>query len=307
MAGKFTIPFSITPLRFVVPNDRFFLIGSCFTEHIGSKLASAGFGVLSNPFGIIYQPMAISNAINRIIKNEMYTTADLFKNHEGRYVSFDHHGIFSGIEAEKVIAEINMAITEAHMQLKTSNMVIITMGTAWAYRLNSSQQWVANCHKVPQNQFSKHLLEVDSVVASMEETIRLVNSFNPNAKIILTVSPVKHLNDGVIENQQSKAVLILACRKLVDASVTYFPAYEIVTDELRDYRFYATDLAHPSEQAIDYVWERFIETYFTEEAKQKTVEGIKLGKQLGHRPLHDNQEPSSLHNKIEQFLNKYPK
>ena len=308
MSFQYSIKFPIIPFQKIHENTQFILIGSCFTENIGTKLSFAGYDVTLNPFGIVFNPLSIALSIQRIIKNEEYKLSDLIQNHENRFVSFHHHGVFSGFDDEKVITQINLSLNNAHNKLKTANTLIITLGSAWIYEHLTSNQVVANCHKIASSQFKKRLLEVNEVVISLQETLTLIKKTYSNINIILTISPVKHLRDGVIENQQSKATLILAINELLkDAypSFYYFPAYEIVTDELRDYRFFESDFAHPNQMAIDYIWERFKLSCFTEKALEKSFEAEKINKQLTHKTLHNELLIESLEQRIMAYLEKF--
>ncbi len=309
MTVSFSIKFPIEPFKIIEENSIILLIGSCFTEHIGSKLNNSGFETIINPFGILFNPISISNSLKRIINNVVYSKSELYQTHEGRYVSFDHHGRFSGNDGTKVMEEINVSLLEANESLKTADCLIITLGSAWVYRHIEKNKIVANCHKVPNKEFEKELLKIETILDSLKQSISDLKNFNKNLKIIFTISPVKHLRDGVIENQQSKATLILAIAELLKnktENVYYFPAYEIVTDELRDYRFFETDHAHPNQLAFDYVWERFTETCFTLKAVEKINEAEGLSKAFAHKTLHNESLNENLHQRIKSYLNKYP-
>ena len=308
MGVSFSINFPIEPFKIIRENSEIFLMGSCFTEHIGTKLNNAGFKTFVNPFGILFNPVSITNAIKRIVNKQVYSIGELIKNQEGRYCSFDHHGFFSNIDKDKTIDEINVALLEAHENLKKTECIIITLGSAWIYRHIGLNKLVANCHKLPNTEFEKQLLSVDKLVDSIKEAIVHIRTINPNSKIIFTISPVKHLRDGIVENQQSKASLIMAlgeCLKAKDENLYYFPAYEIVTDELRDYRFFEADHCHPNQLAIDYVWERFTETCFSPKAIEKALDAEKLNKALAHKTLHNVELNENLMQRINNYLKKY--
>lgn len=309
MAVSFFIKFPIEPFKIIKESSEVLMIGSCFTEHIGNKLSNAGFKTTLNPFGILFNPISISNSINRIVNEELYQKSELHKNQEERFVSFDHHGRFSGNEPERVIEEINSSVINAHKNLKSADCIIITLGSAWVYRYLKQNRIVANCHKIPNKEFEKELLEAETVVSSLKRAIEDLKTVNPNIKIVFTISPVKHLRDGVVENQRSKATLILAIDALLKSSyenLFYFPAYEIVTDELRDYRFFETDHVHPNQLAIDYVWERFTETCFTPKAIEKTAEAESITKALEHKTLHLDKQNENLNKRIKEYINKHP-
>lgn len=309
MTVSFSIKFPIEPFSIVKEDSEILMIGSCFTEHIGNKLNNAGFKTTLNPFGILFNPISISNAISRIVKEELYKKSELHKNQEERFVSFDHHGRFSGNKPDKVLEEINSSLINAHKNLKSADCIIVTLGSAWVYKYLEQNRIVANCHKIPNKEFEKELLEIETIVSSMNRAIDDLKSVNPNIKIVFTISPVKHLRDGIIENQRSKATLILAIEALLKSSnknLYYFPAYEIVTDELRDYRFFETDHAHPNQLAIDYVWERFIETCFTTKAIEKANEAENITKALAHKTLHSEMQNENLDKRIKEYIKKYP-
>ena len=309
MGVSFFIDFPIPPFKIVVPESNFLLVGSCFSEHIGNKLLGAGFETMINPFGILYNSSSLAESIRRIATRELYTEADLLKNHEGRFVSFDHHGRFSGSDASEVLASINNSLSRAHEFIKKATCTVITLGSAWVYKLAPENRIVANCHKFPASRFEKILLPLDEVVAHLKNIHQSIRAVNPGAEIIWTISPVKHLRDGVVENQQSKSVLISALhehRASVENPGHYFPAYEIVNDELRDYRFFDSDHAHPNALAIDYVWERFLQTCFTAAALEKVSLSDKLARGLNHRSLHSESPSPNLHERILHYLEKYP-
>jgi hypothetical protein len=307
MSFQFAIKFPIKPSKVINESDSFCLIGSCFSENIGQKLLNAGFNTSINPYGILFNPISIHLSIERIIYQKTYQVNDLYQNQEKRYVSFHHHGQYSGFDEVMVIDQINNAIHYNHAFLKTANTLIITYGSAWIYEHLETNQLVANCHKIPNNQFAKRLLDVNEIVNSMKISIELLRKFNPTLNLILTISPVKHLRDGVIENQQSKATLILAMMDVLNyfqENISYFPSYEIVNDELRDYRFYEADYCHPNQLAIDYIWQRFKETYFSDKALVKSLDAENLTKALNHKPLHTEIKNHTLDEKINAYLKK---
>ena len=216
---------------------------------------------------------------------------DVFE-HMERYHCFDAHSCLSHPDASEILKNLNSAITTTHDDLQSATHMIITLGTAWVYRYIESDMYVANCHKLPQKQFLKELLPVDHILESLEGIYQLIKSVNPTCQMILTVSPVRHLKDGFIENSRSKSHLISAVQQLVEnaSDCHYFPSYEIMMDELRDYRFYAEDMLHPNTTAINYIWEKFQTTWIEQSAypTMETVEKIQNG--LNHRPFHPNSE-----------------
>ncbi|MGE0560191.1 MAG: GSCFA domain-containing protein [Flavobacteriales bacterium] len=258
------------------------LLGSCFTENIGGKLTNYKFKVTTNPFGIIYNPVSLANALNKIIDGYTYTENDLAE-HQTKYLSFDHHGSFSSFDKQTCLAKINGEIESAHQQLSNTKTIIITLGTAWVYELIDNNKIVANCHKIPAKNFTKRLLSVEEVVQSFSV---LANTFK-NIQFIFTVSPVRHISDGLHENNISKSVLHLAIHQLISQhkNCSYFSAYEMVMDELRDYRFFKEDMIHPTTQAIDYVWKKFADTYFSTETKTLNLKIEKLLSAVKHKPF----------------------
>ena len=271
--------------------DKLLLIGSCFTENIGAKLKSHLFNVLENPYGILFNPVSVSNALVEIIEARHYKVGDLFQYNE-LWHSWHHHSRFSAIEQSTALEKINGAIITAHHFLKTANRLVITLGSAWLYHLQPEAplgvgQVVANNHKAPSGWFYKSLMQPMVLQENLNGLIKLLKTFNPTLQITFTISPVRHLREGLIENNRSKAVLIHAVHEVVCAyeDVDYFPAYEYVVDDLRDYRYYAEDLVHPNFAASGYVWEKLVETYMRPEtqAVMKQVAEIQLA--VNHKPL----------------------
>ena len=287
-------------------------LGSCFSTNIGNKFAYFKFQSNQNPFGILFHPKAIETLITNAINLKVYTEKDLFFLNECWHC-FDAHSSLSDPNKENVLMKLNTAITSLHEQLHHATHICITLGTSWAYRYIASDTLVGNCHKVPQKKFGKELLTVDSITESLEKTLALIRSINPKASLLFTVSPVRHLKDGFVENQQSKAHLIAAVHNVIDPrnNVHYFPSYEILLDELRDYRFYAEDMIHPNQTAINYIWERFSETWISKDATttMQAVETIQRG--LNHRPFNENSAQhqlflKNLQNKIDALKEAHP-
>ena len=262
------------------------LLGSCFSKNIGDIFTYYKFQSNQNPFGILFHPKAIETVIENAINLKKYTEEDIFFLHE-RWHCFDAHSSLSDPNKETLLSNLNTAITSLHKQLHDATHICITLGTSWAYRFIVSDALVANCHKVPQKQFLKELLSVEVITESLQKTLALIQSMNSKASILFTVSPVRHLKDGFVENQQSKAHLVAAVHHVTNSrnGVHYFPSYEILLDELRDYRFYAEDMIHPNQTAINYIWERLSEAWISEDAKKtmKTVATIQRG--LNHLSL----------------------
>lgn len=273
-------------------NSKIVSIGSCFAENIGAKFSYFKFNNLVNPFGIIFNPVAIENLVSRIVNKQEFTKEAIFF-HNDLWHCYEVHSELSHPEKEIMIQNLNQILEETHQHLAQATHIVITYGTSWVYRNKASEKIVANCHKVPQIQFDKELLSIDTIETSIQNTIGLIGSINPNCNIIFTISPVRHIKDGFVENQRSKAHLITALHQTINQkqqTTNYFPSYEIMMDELRDYRFYAEDMLHPNQTAIDYIWERFSENYVSE-ACFKTMEEVDgIQKALSHRPFNPNSD-----------------
>ena len=276
--------------------SKILLLGSCFSENIGDKLSYFKFQSIQNPFGILFHPKAIENLITNTSNKKVYSSDDLIYQNE-IWHSFDAHSSLSSASENELLNKLNVAISLTNKKIKEASHIIITLGTSWVYRYIETDTIVANCHKIPQKKFLKELLSVSEISESLARSISLIKSLNSDAAVIFTVSPVRHLKDGFIENTQSKSHLIAAIHTLVnEQDVSYFPSYEIMMDELRDYRFYAEDMIHPNKTAINYIWRKFIDTWFSEETKSIMKEIDEIQKGLLHRPFH---EDSKLH---QQFL-----
>lgn len=281
---KFTTPVSISESPFKIGHDSpVMLMGSCFAESIGNRLKAYKFNTLKNPFGIIYNPISLGKALSKITKGECYTVNDLYES-TGKWLSFDHHGSFSDRDQSVVLEKINASITEAHHHLKDCHTLFLTFGSAWVYEYPDAGI-VANCHKLPAKTFAKRLLTVNEIMTYYEELIGDLTHFNPKLNIIFTVSPVRHTRDGLHENNLSKSTLLLAVNTLVEQHphCTYFPAYELVMDELRDYRFFKEDLVHPTDMAIQYIWEKLGACFFDDDTHtlNKAIEKIRTPHRTG--------------------------
>lgn len=296
-------------------NSRLLLIGSCFTENMGKKFEYFKFLKLQNPFGILFHPLAIEKLIEKSILKIRFTESDVFHLNE-RWHCFDAHSGSSDISKENLLNKLNNGLVSTRKQLQTTSHIIITLGTAWAYRHSASGNIVANCHKMPQREFSKELLSVDDIVNSMESIIEHVQSINKDIQFIFTVSPVRHLKDGFVENQRSKAHLISAVHEVLNNSTLsavegYFPSYELMMDELRDYRFYERDMIHPNQLAIDYIWEKFKHVWISEAVYATMANVDEIQKGLQHRPFNPNSERHHkfrevLETKIDSIRQNYP-
>lgn len=276
-------------------SDKILGVGSCFTQHIGKYLEDYKFSCLTNPHGIIFNPISIADCLDAMLLNQQINITALL-NHRNLYHSLQHHSSFSSSDPDITISGINQSTQRGNQFLKQSRFLILTFGTAYVYVFNKSRQIVANCHKLPQNQFSKKLLTVTSIVNRLKEVLTTLRTQNPHLRVILTVSPVRHIKDGMINNQKSKATLLLATHDLVDQLefVHYFPSYEILMDDLRDYRFYKDDLLHPNQLAVKYIWEHFKQTYFDSDTSNLLVEIEKIAQAYRHRPLQPASEAHQL-------------
>ncbi|MFH6994760.1 GSCFA domain-containing protein [Flavobacterium sp. FlaQc-48] len=276
-------------------NSKIISIGSCFAENMAEKFDYFKFQNETNPFGIIFNPVSIDKIISRIIKQELYTEKDVFFYNE-RWHSYEVHSDLSNRDRQELLETLNKAISETYKQLKEATHIIITFGTSWIYRNIESNEIVANCHKVPQKQFSKELLPVDVIQKSIQNTIDCIVSLNPGINFIFTVSPVRHIKDGFAENQLSKSHLFAALHQVLKThhsqliTYNYFPSYEIMMDELRDYRFYSEDMLHPNQIAIDYIWKLFSENYISETSILTMQEVSEIQKSLLHRSFNPESE-----------------
>ena len=262
--------------------------GSCFSENIGQKMIDLKFNVDMNPFGILYNPQSIANSLKILLDKQPFTEYDLFQD-QGLWNSFFHHSRFSDVDKDVALQKINSRILSSHEFLKNADFLVITFGTAWVYQLVNSGQVVSNCHKVPAVQFNRVRLTRHEISVAYRHLLEELWRFNPNLKIIFTVSPIRHWKDGAFENQLSKATLLLAIDHLKhdfsDRDLSYFPSYELMMDELRDYRFYAEDMVHLSPVAIDYIFERFSKFIISKESLQTSDKIIKIRKAMLHRPV----------------------
>lgn len=293
--------------------QRLLLLGSCFAQNIGDLLTGNCFRADVNPFGILYNPLSISAALREIGTGRIYTESDLFAFRD-LWHSPMHHGAFSSASPKETLQHINTRLQEAHRHLDDTDWLLLTFGTAYVYEQHNTHRIVANCHKLPEKQFARRRLTVDEIVTDYTSLLCGLRARCPRLKVLFTVSPIRHVRDGLHANQLSKSTLLLAIDRLREAfpeTVYYFPSYEIVLDELRDYRFYADDMLHPSPLAVRYLWERFSTAFFSEETKRIMHECEDLRKALAHKPFYPGSEA---HNrflgqivlKIEQLKQKYP-
>lgn len=280
-------------------DDTIMLVGSCFTEHVYNYLVASKFCAFQNPNGILFNPVSIANALNRYVENKHITSNELFARN-GIWNHWDFHSNLSCTSQEESLQHMNQTISSAHDFLKNAQWLIITLGSAFVYEL-AGAQIVANCHKMPASQFTKRMLDPEEVILTLEKVIAQLKQFNNELKIIFTISPVRHLRDGFVENNRSKSVLIHAVDKLTCSQdhLHYFPSYELVVDDLRDYRFYAEDMVHPNYLATRYVWEKFSSSCINGRSREVMKELDQLNMAFHHKPLHPD---STEHNK---FRNKY--
>jgi len=296
-------------------NSRVVSLGSCFAVNIGHKFDYFKFRNITNPFGILFSPKAIEKFIGFAVNRKEFTEADIFFHNE-RWHCFDAHSDLSHQDKDILLQNLNNAVTSTYEELKTASHIIITLGTAWVYRYSSGNEIVANCHKVPQKEFTKELLSAETIKLSLENIAQMIASLNHDAAVIFTVSPVRHIKDGFAENQRGKANLISALHDVLEtrppqSPTEYFPSYEIMMDELRDYRFYAADMIHPSETAINYIWERFTHAYISEEAQKTMLQVDAVQKGLQHRPFNPDSAAhaaftASISQKIEHLQKLHP-
>ncbi len=293
-------------------HSRLMLVGSCFAENIGNKLLENRFSVDCNPCGIVYNPESVAQVLGRLIEEREMVADDLIW-HEGKWASWEHHGSFSAPEREGCLEKMNSRIHRGAEQLRKADLLLITFGTSWVYRYLHSGRVVANCHRFPESDFERFRLSVPEVVGLYDRVLEQLEQINPGLRVLFTVSPIRHWKDGAHGNQVSKSVLLLAIDELVKhrKRAYYFPSYEIVLDELRDYRFYAGDMLHISEVAVDYIWTRFRDTFFSAEALQVMRQVEKINKGINHRPFDPESETylafrRKLQEELKQLGNKYP-
>ena len=297
-------------------NSKVLSFGSCFAENMANKFDYFKFQNETNPFGIIFNPVSIEKVIERTVTEKWFTEKDVFFYNE-RWHSFEVHSDLSNSDRQELLETLNKAISETNKHLKEATHIIITYGTSWIYRNLESDEIVANCHKVPQKQFSKELLSAETIQKSIQNTIDLIQTINPNVNFIFTISPVRHIKDGFAENQLSKSHLFTALHqvlKIYSSQFTihnYFTSYEIMMDELRDYRFYTEDMLHPNQVAVDYIWYKFSENYISEESISLMQEVDEIQKSLRHRSFNPESEQhqkflAKLQQKIKSLGERWP-
>lgn len=316
---KFRYEFDIKPLSHSITHlHKIALIGSCFTENIAEKFAKHKFTILENANGIVFNPVSVAETIMNAINNKHYTATDLF-NYNEAWHSWQHHSRFSAPIINNALQKINHSTQQAHDFLKTADYLFITLGSAWVYTLTNLASnatigtVAANNHKAPANWFNKRLMEISQVITVLATMLDRLGAFNPNIKVIFTISPVRHLREGVIENNRSKAILITAVHHLINQlpNLYYFPAYELVIDDLRDYRFFAEDLVHPNYYATQYVWEKLVGACMNEITQQLMQEIASIQIAYNHKAFNPASQQhkkflATYYTKTKQLQEAYP-
>ena len=290
MDFRTTVPVQISDFR-LTHADQVMIFGSCFAENIGLQLKESGFRVALNPFGVLYNPASVGMALQRLWQDQPFREEELVE-HEGLFHSFSHHSSFSGTDSKSTVDKINSAFSQAVLDLKDATCLMITFGTSWVYALPSTDQIVANCHKLSEDRFLRRRLSVNEIEYFYIELLEMLFQARPDLKVLFTVSPIRHLKDGAHENTLSKSTLHLAIEGLCESfdNVFYFPAYELLMDDLRDYRFYAEDMVHPSVTAQRYIWDHFSDTCFSKPTKEVVRQVQQIRKAMEHKPFHPEEE-----------------
>jgi len=294
---KFTTPISVKEQEPKIDHtSKILLLGSCFVENIGEKLDYYQFQTLKNPFGIFYHPKAIENFISKVSNNYVYEEKDIFFHNE-QWHCFNAHSSLNSNNKEELLSKLNESLRATRIFIEDASHIIFTFGTSWYYKELKSGDSVANCHKIPQINFKKELLFVDDIIKVFNIITSRLLTINPSLKMIFTVSPVRHIKDGLVENQQSKSHLIVGIHHFINSQnkdgeqrCFYFPAYEIMIDELRDYRFYSEDMIHPNSTAIGFIWDQFCNAWVAKKSFDlfKSIKSIQTG--LMHKPFNENSE-----------------
>ncbi|HUH51066.1 MAG TPA: GSCFA domain-containing protein [Flavobacterium sp.] len=276
---NFSTPIKIASFAYPIDySSHTFFIGSCFAENISKKFDYYKLKNTSNPFGVLFHSLAVEKIIQKAVQDIVFTADDLVVSNE-LWCCLDAHSELSATNKDELLAQLNQRLRQTQLALQQATHISITLGTSWVYKYLPTNQMVANCHKIPQKEFSKELLSVEVIAESLNNIIRLL----PNKHILFTISPVRHSKDGFFENNLSKAHLFAALNHVLGDQAHYFPAYEIIMDELRDYRFFAADMLHPNQLAIDYIWERFSENYLSAKALDTSKEIAAIQKALQHK------------------------
>ena len=268
--------------------DGLVFLGSCFADEVGGICRGLGLDALVNPFGVLYNPASVTQSVERLHRGTPFSHEEVIEVGEGQYCTFSHNTAFWNVSESALLEQVNQSLAEAHAHFEKSKWVILSLGTSWAFRDKETQTVVSNCHKLPAARFERVFLSVEQSVQYLSEIVQQ----HPEKRFIFTVSPLRHLKDGLHENQLSKAALLLAVdevRKTFN-NAYYFPAYEILLDELRDYRFFKEDMVHPTDQAVRYIWERFTDFAIDPKEKPAMKAAAELKQMLQHRPLFPESE-----------------
>lgn len=294
-------------------HSRLLFMGSCFASNIGSFFSEHSLNCMVNPFGVLYNPFSIANSLDRIIEQMPFSDDDVLCSNN-LYHTFYHHSQFNGLDKDEFLEQINSSLKKCTDFLKKTDVMIITFGTAWVYQHNERGIIVSNCHKYPSKDFARYRLNIDEIVERYHVLLHNIATINPNIRFIFTVSPVRHWKDGAHGNQLSKSTLLLAVNQLIKNNdrCHYFPAYELLLDDLRDYRFFSDDMLHPSDKAIEYIRQKFISSQFDTEAKNVIEQLIKLRRASLHRPFNPETEAHQSFiqkhiNKVDNFQKQFPK
>ncbi len=279
----------IQPLEQTIAyGDGLLFLGSCFADEVGGICRGLGFDAMVNPFGVLYNPASIAQSVERLNSGKPFSHEDVIAVGEGQYCTFSHNTAFWNNSEVALLEQVNQSLADAHTHFLDSKWVVISLGTSWVFQDKETQKVVSNCHKLPASQFERKFLSMEESTQFLSEMVRR----HAEKQFIFTVSPLRHLKDGLHENQLSKAALLLAVNEVckVFGNAYYFPAYEILMDELRDYRFYKEDMVHPTEQAVRYIWERFIDFAIDPKEKPAMRAAAELKQMLQHRPLFPESE-----------------
>ena len=312
---KFRTEVDLTPFKKKLSyRHQSLMIGSCFAENIGFYMQERCLPIQINPFGILYNPFSIANCLEMVMARKKFLHDDLFSSN-GLYHSFSHHSRFSGPDPIRVLEQININIAEAYRKLSSASHLFLTFGTSWVFHNTEGGNVVSNCHKLPPSTFTHKRLSVEQITTRWISIIDHLKRINPELHLVFTVSPIRHLKDGAHENQLSKSTLLLAIDELISIYgselISYFPSYEIVMDDLRDYRFYAADMTHLSELTIDYIREKFMMNTMDEEGRTIANEVGKLLHSLNHKPFNPQEKAYNSFlktqiEKLELLQNRYP-
>ncbi len=311
--AQFRTTFNIKPLtKKLSYSDAILMMGSCFTQNIGNKLTNLLFDILVNPYGILYNPLSLENAISEIIDNKIYTEEDLIY-YNNKYHSLNHHGDFSNTNLEKCLININSTINKSHSFFEKTRYVFLTLGTSIVYFDIANDKAIGNCHKMPGDKFYSKRLTLEETTNSLDNIVNMLKANMDDPVICFTVSPIRHFRDGAIENKLSKATLLLAIDLIIQKypDIYYFPSYEIVNDDLRDYRFYADDMQHPNNIALNYIWEIFSNNCINDSCFDAMVAIEKLNAAMNHRVTDTNTDEylkylNYIENKQKEIEELYP-